>query len=220
MAPPGAHKRAYFNLPEPELLRRLIDGTQRDVVEGHLGKELYCELRALAKARQKRPRPRGQRVYILHGIMGSQLGRAGRGRDVLWVDPEAIAAGRLTELALPRGNRLRPLGVQTFMYLKLKLALECAGFDVRFHAYDWRQDILTLGRELSRRLRADSTGPVAVVAHSMGGLVARAAMARDRKRQIARLIMLGTPNFGSFAAVLALRGASARPQDRAPRSRT
>lgn len=207
MAPTGARKRAYFNLPEPALLRRLIDGTQRDVVEGHLGKELYCELRALAKARQKRPRPRGQRVYILHGIMGSQLGRAGPGRDVLWVDPEAIAAGRLTELALPRGNRLRPLGVQTFMYLKLKLALECAGFDVRFHAYDWRRDILTLGRELSRRLRADSTGPVAVVAHSMGGLVARAAMARDRKRQIARLIMLGTPNFGSFAAVLALRGA-------------
>ncbi len=156
----GARKRAYFNLPEPELRRRLIAGKHRQVIEGHLGKELYRELRMLAQATQKRPRPRGPRVYILHGIMGSQLGHPGPRREVLWVDPSALAAGRLTELALPLGNRVRPLGVQTFMYLKLKLALECAGFDVCFHAYDWRQDVLSLGRELiaARACRLQRTG--------------------------------------------------------------
>jgi pimeloyl-ACP methyl ester carboxylesterase len=203
----GARRRPYFNLPEAELRRRLIAGTQHETVAGHVGKELYAELRRLAKAARKRPGPQAPRVYILHGIMGSMLGYPGPSRDVLWVNPNALAAGRLTELALPLGNRLRPLGVQTFMYLKLKLALECAGFDVRFHAYDWRQNILSLGKELMQRLRAEANGPVSVVAHSMGGLVARAAMVHDRQRQIARLIMLGTPNYGSFAAVLALRGA-------------
>ena len=48
---------------------------------------------------------------------------------------------------------------------------------------------------------------MALIAHSMGGLVARAAMKADRRRRIARLLMLATPNYGSYAPVLALRGA-------------
>jgi hypothetical protein len=39
----------------------------------------------------------------------------------------------------------------------------------------------------------------------MGGLVARAALAHDKKRRIARLIQLGAPNDGSFAPLQALR---------------
>jgi len=201
----GTHNGAYFNLPEVELRRILIAGTERNTVETHLGRDLYGELRALAIAGQRRPRRRGPRVYLLHGIMGSQLGSPRR--EILWVDPRALAAGRLTDLALPRGRRVRAFGVQTFMYLRLKLSLELAGFDVQVHAYDWRRDILALGRELMERLRSERQAPVSVVAHSMGGLVARAAMQRDRRGAIARLIMLGTPNYGSFAAVLALRGA-------------
>jgi len=202
----GSRKRVYFNLPEAELRRRLEAGSEREIIQGHLGKKLYSELRELAKSTRNLHRTRRPRVYILHGIMGSLLGYPRR-HEVLWIDPDALAAGRLTELALPRGQRVRPLGVQIFMYLKLKLSLERAGFDVRFHAYDWRRDVLSLGRQLMQRLRADSRAPVAIVAHSMGGLVARAALPRDRDRQISRLIMLGTPNFGSFAAALALRGA-------------
>jgi hypothetical protein len=41
----------------------------------------------------------------------------------------------------------------------------------------------------------------------MGGLVARAALATDAKKRIARIVQLGSPNFGSFALVQALRGA-------------
>ena len=198
----------YFNASEAALRRRLIAGTHRQTLEAHLGEDLYAELRALALATRRR-RTAGPRVYILHGIMGSRLGYppgSARRNDVIWVEPMALAAGRLTELALANGSRVRALGVQTFMYLKLKLALEHAGFDVRCHAYDWRQDILTLGAQLRARLRTDGKRPVAIVAHSMGGLVARAAMYREPEQTIARLIMLGTPNFGSFATVLALRG--------------
>ena len=45
-----------------------------------------------------------------------------------------------------------------------------------------------------------------LVAHSMGGLVARAAAAKLPQRLLRRLIMLGTPHHGSFAPVQALRG--------------
>jgi len=47
---------------------------------------------------------------------------------------------------------------------------------------------------------------VAIVAHSLGGLVSRAALARSGMRHIERVVLLGTPNRGSFAAVQALRG--------------
>ena len=45
-----------------------------------------------------------------------------------------------------------------------------------------------------------------LVAHSMGGLVARMAARMLPKRWVRKLIMLGTPNEGSFASVQALRG--------------
>jgi pimeloyl-ACP methyl ester carboxylesterase len=204
MARRGTRNGAYLNLPETELRRVLVAGTDRTTLETHLGTRLYQRLRDLAIAARKHRRSRGPCVYLLHGIMGSQLGTR---RGALWVNPAALAAGRLTELALPGGRGVQALGLQTFMYLRLRLTLELTGFDVRVHAYDWRRDILALGRELLERVRSESKQPVAVVAHSMGGLVARAAMHREQEHKIARLIMLGTPSYGSFAAVLALRGA-------------
>ena len=51
----GARRRPYFNLPEAESARRrLIAGTQHETIAGHVGKELYAELRRLAR------RPRGR----------------------------------------------------------------------------------------------------------------------------------------------------------------
>jgi len=47
---------------------------------------------------------------------------------------------------------------------------------------------------------------VVIVAHSMGGLIARIATQQLAKRYVRKLIMLGTPNLGSFAPVQALRG--------------
>ena len=199
-----------FNLPESELRARLIAGTGRQRLQGYLGETLYRELRFLAIQATSRARSRGPRVLVLPGIMGSQLGYRARARkrdDVVWIDPLAIESGRLATLILPGRRPVRALGVQLFKYLKLKLALEIAGFDVDFHPYDWRLSIDTLGRELLQRIRRDRTAPLTLVAHSMGGLVARAAMTHDRDHRIQRLIMIATPNYGSFAPVLALRGA-------------
>jgi pimeloyl-ACP methyl ester carboxylesterase len=192
------------------LRARLVAGTHRRRLIAYLGANLYRELRALTRRAAKARSIPGKRAYVLPGIMGSRLGVPARGRrpeQVIWIDPLNIESGRLAQLALPARRALRPLGVQLFKYLKLKLALEIAGYQVDFHDYDWRQSIDVLGRELLARLRRERVASIALIAHSMGGLVARAAMKEDREGRIARLLMLATPNYGSYAPVLALRGA-------------
>lgn len=204
-----AHPPAEYNLGEQELRRQLASGENRETLQAYLGAAQYRELQRLTLAAERQRQRGGPRVYVLPGIMGSKLGRERAGLipdDVLWVDPLEICAGRLVELALPRGNRFRALGVMLLSYLKLKLTLEIAGFDADFHPFDWRQNIDALGRDLLERVRRDRAPHVSLVAHSMGGLVSRAAIALDRDRRIDRLVMLGTPNFGSFAPVQALRG--------------
>ena len=163
----------------------------------------------LARASQ-RPRARpGRRVYVLPGIMGSQLGfvRGGqRPNDILWLDPIDINFGRLTELKLPGNPEIVSLGAMSYTYLKLTLSLRKAGFDAVLLDYDWRHDLATLGKLLAERIAADGHEQVALLGHSMGGLVARAALTHAAGGQVSQLVMLGTPNHGSVGAVQALRG--------------
>ncbi len=139
--------------------------------------------------------------------MGSKIGKPGRISvfdDVYWFDPVDIGAGRLRELTLTaRQSPLKALGVMLIAYLKLKLRLQIGGYDAVFHAFDWRQSIAHLGREFATVLKAAGGKDVNIVAHSMGGLVARYALGTGAECK--RLIMLGTPNQGSFAPVQALR---------------
>jgi pimeloyl-ACP methyl ester carboxylesterase len=60
---------------------------------------------------------------------------------------------------------------------------------------------------LTRAIEKSGARKVHIVAHSMGGLVARIALASDRDRRIQRLVQLGAPNQGSFAPVQAMRAA-------------
>jgi pimeloyl-ACP methyl ester carboxylesterase len=66
-------------------------------------------------------------------------------------------------------------------------------------------------------LRRESQGRrVAVVAHSMGGLVARAAMRRGASDSISQLITLGTPHHGSVLARFVPGPAGEQFQPRSP----
>ena len=74
-----------------------------------------------------------------------------------------------------------------------------------FHPFDWRGDLIELGRELMQTIQRSGERQVMLIAHSMGGLVARAALAQDADQRIAKLVQLGAPNAGSYAPVQALR---------------
>jgi len=208
---PGEHITPYdrLALDEPTLIDMLASQTRYDVLVEYFGQRLYSELRRLARAVRRRSAAPGRRVYLLPGIMGSQLGfvrGAGRPNDILWLDPIDFNFGRLSELKLPGDARLVPLGAMSYSYLKLTLSLRQAGFDAMLLDYDWRQDVASLGKALAERIAADGHDEVALIGHSMGGLVARAALTHPAGARVSRLVMLGTPNYGSLAAVQALRG--------------
>ncbi len=210
---PGSdHVTPYDRLvwTDDDVEQLLASGEQRQELETFFGAGEYRELARLARAASRAaPAGRPCRALIVPGILGSQLGLPRREplpRDILWVDPIDIGFGRLTELAMPSAARAEPYGVVLYSYLRIKLHLRAAGIDAAFHAYDWRRGIDELGRELAERLQAEPAAKVALVGHSLGGLVTRAALAHPGGARVGRLVLLGTPNFGSYAAVQALRG--------------
>ncbi|MGA0026024.1 MAG: CHAT domain-containing protein [Steroidobacteraceae bacterium] len=190
---------------EKDIEHRLLARQPDPSLDDLFGPALHAELRELARA-ARRPRG-GPRVLILPGIMGSTLGLRGEdGDDVKWFDPLEVVRGKLTDLALPSSLPVEPLGVLLFAYLRLKLSLRAAGFEADFHPYDWRLSVHDSGLALAARIDAEPRRRVLLVAHSMGGLVARAALAHRGAERIERVVQLGTPNRGAYAAVQALRG--------------
>jgi alpha/beta hydrolase fold len=204
--------------PEAELERALAGGAHRRELAAYLGGFEYDTLAALARQsvsvrRRRLAAHRRLKIYLLPGILGTQLGRlraAGEPPDLLWIDPSDIVEGRLAELRLPRARpapALQPLGAIVYSYLALKLRLAAAGFEVVLYDYDWRGDVLASGRALAATLAADGADELALIGHSMGALLARAALAHygSGAERIRRLIGIGAPHGGSIAAVQALR---------------
>jgi pimeloyl-ACP methyl ester carboxylesterase len=188
----------------------LASGEHRSELENYFGAAEYRELVVLVRAaRNTSIAAKAPRVIIVPGIMGSQLGlkrRAPLPPDILWLDPLDIAAGRLELLKPAADDGVVALGVVLYTYLRLKLHLQASGFNCALHDYDWRLGVDVLGEALAQRLRTESAKRVMLVAHSMGGLVSRAALALAGTECVERVVLLGTPNFGSFASVQALRG--------------
>jgi pimeloyl-ACP methyl ester carboxylesterase len=89
---------------------------------------------------------------------------------------------------------------------RMESALAAHGLTVLNLGYASRHKSL---QELAHDIHADIaafiaavTGPVHIVAHSMGGLLAQVYLARHPHPRIGRIVMLGTPNKGSEIADL------------------
>ncbi|MBM0104257.1 alpha/beta fold hydrolase [Steroidobacter sp. S1-65] len=196
------------DLHEDQIVALLRSGAHAALLSAYFGELQYRELAQLAKLAATRGNERGEVVFVLPGIMGSRLGSLqGETTSLLWLHPTAIAEGGLSQLALPNGASLSAVGVMLPGYLKLRLSLEIAGFRPVFHPFDWRADLETLAKALLSAVEAADAPEVHIVAHSMGGLVARMALTLDRQRRIRKVVQLGAPNQGSFAPAQALRAA-------------
>lgn len=142
-------------------------------------------------------------VVVLPGVLGTDL-EDQTGRD-LWIFPP-----ELDELALApngvdeavQGRTVHPAGAN-FPYAALVQVLQLS-WNVLVFGYDWRKDLNATAARLDEAAKRHFNGErFHVVAHSMGGLAARLHRARFPQSQ-GRLVMLGTPNHGSFLAIQAL----------------
>ena len=182
--------------------------------------------RAVKAAARGRRRAKLGNVLVLPGIMGSELESVDRSGDAdrIWLNFLRLIAGRIDDLELDEngsaaklGVQVRTAGVHRKTYVPLLMELDTS-WNVRPFAYDWREDVDKSAARLDGEVRAFGAGePVHLVAHSMGGLVSRRFLQihRDTWRAMddpsgrgrgGRLVMLGTPNRGSFAIPLTLTG--------------
>jgi PGAP1-like protein len=198
--------------PEGAIEHLLATGQRRREVMSYLGEDEYQLLQPMAVAAALATPHRNHCIFIVPGIMGSQLGTPRESPlpdNLLWLDPTDFQLGHLDLLALP-GPEIRSCGPVLYSYLALKFALQVEGFTIRYFDYDWRRDVQELGALLGMRIAeqfaAHPAAGISLVGHSMGGLVGRAALLTESGARVQKLITLGTPHDGSFAPVQALRG--------------
>jgi pimeloyl-ACP methyl ester carboxylesterase len=209
---PPDHVTPYdrFAWTDTDIERLLITGEHERDLAAYFGEREYSELANLARrAAGVQIADDAIRVFVVPGIMGSQLGLKRQPplpHDVLWLDPIDIGIGRLSSLHMSAGVPIVSLGVVLYSYFRLKLNLRASGFAPVLYDYDWRLGVDQLGAALAERIRNEEADRIMIVAHSMGGLVSRAALAQPGMSKVERLVLLGTPNFGSFAPLQALRG--------------
>lgn len=153
-------------------------------------------------------------VIIIPGIMGSHLGVD---RQRIWFDLPNLCLGKLAKIGDPAAKNVVAEDLFEMFYGDLAEYLAATHHVVRC-PYDWRLSLesgaLALKERIEQALREHPGQPVRLLAHSMGGLVARtlisqhAAVWKSVVDSGGRLLMLGTPNNGAHLMVNTLLGKS------------
>ena len=198
-----------------ELLRRPSPEEER-LLEIYFGAERFSRLRRMALGTQRRGTPRGNAV-VLHGIMGGELTVFPQNQEnqYIWLSIPRLAIGAVGWMRMtpePKSQfDVRSTGILKKWYSELLLGLAADQWNVKAFWYDWRLDLAESADALHKKIN-QWFGPdaaVNLVAHSMGGLVSRTFILRhpDRWAKGGKLIMLGTPNHGSFTIPEVITGA-------------
>ncbi|WP_137921828.1 CHAT domain-containing protein [Hydrogenophaga sp. 2FB] len=153
-------------------------------------------------------------VILLPGILGSHLAVDGKR---IWLSMRIL--GGLGKLGYREGaSNVHADGPIGMVYDDLSEFLSATHQVIEF-SFDWRRPIeeeaVRLAGVIDQALSARATTgqPVRLIAHSMGGVVARTVQLerpdvwqRWLERPGSRLLMLGTPNGGSYAPMQVLTG--------------
>ena len=162
-------------------------------------------------------KPAGDRpaVFLLPGILGSHLKVSGKR---IWLGWRLINGLKRLDYTPGKADGVEPDGPIGSSYEDISEYLAKTHEVIEF-AFDWRKPIeeearrLAIAVEAALDARKVSGKPVHLLAHSMGGVLARtmqlerpAVWQRMMAHPDARLLMLGTPNAGSWAPMQVLSG--------------
>ncbi len=212
--------RKVLKKSQGESAARSTQSSEERELRNYFGDDKFEELRGFA-LRSDTIRKELGNVILLPGIMGSSLLSVKEGdEDTVWLSLRSLAFGRLGRLELNDDGKTNKNGetikaptvfgglFRGFMFDYYSLALEA--LQAEHFSYDWRLDVRTSADRFADFVQQKFAGQkVSLVAHSMGGLVARSFVKQYPdlwKGMQGNLIMLGTPNHGSFDAVQALIG--------------
>jgi pimeloyl-ACP methyl ester carboxylesterase len=225
---------AKVEAADPEELANILTRPsleEEKALRAHLGDDRYQRMHSMALKRKVSRGVMDQvkgNVVVIHGIMGAELSvSSGGAGDITWVNAFRILRGWLDRLRLSDDGRtdanpkfkVTASGIMKRYYGEMLLSLS-QDWNVKAFWFDWRKDIDLAADELNRQINGwfASNAPVHIVAHSMGGLIARtfAKKYKERWRTMwdkdgkgrsgGRLVMLGTPNMGSFAIPQVITG--------------
>jgi pimeloyl-ACP methyl ester carboxylesterase/tetratricopeptide (TPR) repeat protein len=208
---------SYFR--HEETVKKLVHGLTREPDDTSGFEMSKPKGAARGAAQQPQDNPEKPCVILLPGIMGSHLAvvEGDSDRDRIWLDPKSIMFGGIEHLDLAAKSTVEPDGLISLAYGDLIDYLRGEGGQhVIPFAYDWRLSVRQAAQRLDEIVTTRtsvSSAPIRIVAHSMGGLVARAYIAYQPERwellvrqHDARLIQLGTPNGGSYVIPRILLG--------------
>ncbi|MBS1189198.1 MAG: hypothetical protein H6R10_990 [Rhodocyclaceae bacterium] len=172
------------------------------------------------------PRAEGSKplLVLMPGIMGSELNL---GQFRAWVDVPLLLAGKFSSFSLDNGAKnITPKALMDMSYGPIFDYLSQT-HEVLPFPYDWRQSFDQEGKRLADYLAQQvlpaalkNKRPVRILAHSMGGLLVRRAIAfsedaadpaqqwweRLKSLPTSRFVMSGTPNRGSWLLPYVLAG--------------
>lgn len=208
LAGPRVHHLSYFQRDESMLpLFAALEGDDLPFTSLAGPSQTFIQ----RGGRKTYAKPDAPIVFLLPGIMGSHI-QIGTNR--IWFDPLNLIAGDMARIGIG-AEGVTADGWMDLIYESLTRYL-CRTHEVRPFAYDWRLSIQDaaagFGNQLDKAMQDALTRgkPLHIVAHSMGGLVARLALKGrwDRFKAVpgSRLLQMGTPNQGSHAIAAVLLG--------------
>jgi pimeloyl-ACP methyl ester carboxylesterase len=193
-----------------ERLAMVTDDSSAAVVRNYLGADAFAEYQRLAAEFDGGHLAGNQaaNLIFLPGVMGSSLNSAGLG-GIWWLDILNRHHIRDLQLSADGGSdhdpraRIEPVGVMG-AYEGFFAATYASGDAHRAVPYDWRKPLRTSAERVRDAVvgASDESGaPVHVVAHSMGGLLARTTLMTypELWDRIGRVVFIGTPHYGSPA---------------------
>jgi hypothetical protein len=207
VAGPAVHHLSYFKRNESgRPLLSALGGVNDGFVELIAPSSSYIARGGV----HTKPLQDGPIALMLPGVMGSHLAVGHR----IWMNPLEMIAGGMEHLQISAAG-VTPDGWMDIAYERFAQHL-AQSHEVRPFAYDWRLSVADAADKFGAVLDASMTDaeqrqkPLRIVAHSLGGLVARLAL-KDRwprfnAIQGSRLVQFGTPNAGSHSIAAVLTG--------------